>query len=249
MKRILSFAILSFALMAPVSAQTATEVLNKYIEAVGGRDAWEAVSSTHQKISVSVEIPQGVIVLDVEAWNIYPGYMAATQTLVSAPDGIPDISNRMFISPENSWMESAQGRQDITGNVAGALGGNAPALEQPLTEIDILASMDSVTVEMTGQEDIKGKPAYVISIDGDSPSKRFYDVESGLLVATEAAGPMGPMQMKISEYQDFDGLLKAFIQEGTMGPGTQTQALTLFEVDLDLTAEDLLALVDSGADN
>ncbi len=244
MKRILSLVLFSFLLLTSVRAQSATDVLNKYIEAVGGAEAWAAVESVHQQISVSLELPMGIIVLDVETWNVYPGYMAASQTLVSAPDGIPNISNKMFISPEGAWREDAQGRHDISGNLAAALGGNAPALDQPLTEVDILASMDSVSVELTGQQDVGGKPAHVLTIGGENPSKRLYDVESGLLVAIESQGPMGPVSMRISEYQDFDGLLKAFIQEGTMGPGSQTQALTLFEVDIGLTVDDILALVD-----
>lgn len=75
---------------------------------------------------MSVEIPQGIIVLDIETWNVYPGFMLATQKLVSGPEGLPDIGNTVFVSPEESWVQSAQGRQDITGNEAAAMGGNSP---------------------------------------------------------------------------------------------------------------------------
>ncbi len=111
--------------------------------------------------------------------------------------------------------------------------------------------MDTMTVDVLDQEEISGKMANVLSVDG---AKRYYDVESGMLVATEAPmGPIGMVLMKITEYMDVEGGLKvAFIQEGSMEAQgqsmTQTMAMTLFERNIGLTPEKLAEMAGVTAD-
>lgn len=51
---------------------------------------------------------------------------------------------------------------------------------------------------------------------------------------------MGPARVRVSEYQDVDGLKVPLIEEGNMGPGgKRTIAFTLYEVNTGLTADDL----------
>ncbi|MBO6575758.1 MAG: hypothetical protein JJ896_12210 [Rhodothermales bacterium] len=241
MKRFLSTGLLALAMVSVAAAQSAEDILNAHIEAVGGADAWAKVENSHTKMSVSVELPQGVIVLDVEAYQVYPGHFLAMQNLVSAPEGIPDISSTVFVSPDEAWVDNFQGRQDISENMAAALGGNMPNLNHPVQEVELLEQLD--TIEVSAQEEVNGKMAHVLTINGPVTTKRFYDVETGLLLATEATSPMGAVRMNVTEYQDYDGLKMAFIQEGQMGAmGKQTIAMTEFHTNIDLTAEKIAEL-------
>ncbi|MFT5142765.1 MAG: hypothetical protein ACI80V_001323 [Rhodothermales bacterium] len=253
MKRIFSFLVVALALVSTGSAQTAADVLAKHIEAVGGEEAWSGVTDRHAKISVSVEIPQGVLVLDVEVWNLYPGYALAKTTAVSVPEGIPDLSSTVYVTPEGGFGEGMQfqGRQDFEGPPPAAIIAGVPGFEGALEELGILASMDSVSVELTGQEEMNGKMAHVVEVGGVSPSKSYYDVESGLLIARSQQSMMGTIVMMVSEYQEFDGLQVALIQEGMAEAGgqsmSQTFAMTAHETNTGLTAEKLAEL--AGSDN
>ena len=253
MKRITLLAVFALVFVGSTVAQTATEILERHIEAVGGQEAWADVKDQHAQLSVSVELPQGVIVMDVELWTIYPGYVLAKQTAISVPDGFPDLSSVAYLTPEGGFAEGMGGRQEFDADsVPSSAGAGLPSSSHPLQELDILARMDTMTVDVLDQEEISGKMANVLSVDG---AKRYYDVESGMLVATEAPmGPMGMVLMKITEYMDVEGGLKVpFIQEGSMEAGgqsmTQTMAMTSFERNTGLTPEKLAEMAGATADN
>lgn len=252
MKRIILLALFAFVFVGSTVAQTAKEILERHIEAVGGQDAWADVTDQHAQLSVSVELPQGVIVMDVELWTIYPGYVLAKQTAISVPDGFPDLSSVTYLTPDGGYAEGMAGRQEFDAEtVPKSSDAGLPSSDHPLQELDILARMDTMTVEVLDQEELNGKMANVLSVDG---SKRYYDVESGMLVATEAPmGPMGMVLMKISEYMDVEGGLKVpFIQEGSMEAQgqsmTQTMAMTSFERNIGLTPEKLAEMAGVTAD-
>lgn len=245
MKRITLLAFVALFSVGTTFAQSATEILEKHVEAVGGADAWSQVEDRYAKLSVSLELPQGVIVMDVELWNLYPGYTLAKQTAVSVPDGFPDISSMAYMTPEGGFSEGPGGRQEFDAdNMPSTAGAGLPGSGAALDELGMLARIDSLTIEILDQTEVNGKLAHVLSIDG---AKRFYDVESGLLVAMEAPlGPMGMVMMEITEYMEFDGLQVAFIQEGSMEAQgqsiTQTMAMTAFETNTGLTPEKLAEL-------
>jgi hypothetical protein len=250
MKRITLLAVFALAFVGSTVAQSATEILERHIEAVGGKAAWDDVTDQYAKLSVSIELPQGVIVLDVELWTLYPGYSLTKQTAISVPDGFPDVSSVTYLTPEGGFAESMGDRQDFDADSVPS-GPGTPSSNHPLEELDILARMDTMTVDVLDQEELSGKMVHVLSVDG---SKRFYDVESGLLVAREAPmGPMGMVRMKISEYMDVEGGLKVpFIQEGSMEAGgqsmSQTMAMTSFEQNTGLTPAKLAEMAGVTAD-
>ncbi|NNE70400.1 MAG: hypothetical protein HKN29_08570 [Rhodothermales bacterium] len=254
MKRIFLLAFVAFLSVGTTLAQSATEILEKHVEAVGGTEAWSQVEDRYAKLSVSLELPQGVIVLDVELWNIYPGYTLAKQTAVSVPDGFPDISSMAYMTPEGGFAEGMGGRQEFDAdNMPANAGPGMPSSSAPVDEMGMLAQIDSLTIEVLEQQEMGGRMVNVLSVNG---AKRYYDAETGLLAAMESPiPPMGMAVMEIDEYMDYEGLKVAFIQEGTMDAGgqsiTQTMAMTEFKVNTGLTPEKLaeMAGVTEGAEN
>lgn len=93
------------------------------------------------------------------------------------------------------------------------------------------------TVECVGEEDIDGKPAYkvVLTPNAGTTVTAYFDKESGLLIRENlvAKTPQGdlPVEVKISEYKEVDGIKMPFQSEQTVL--TQILKTTISEVTHD----------------
>ena len=196
----------------------AQEIIDRHIEAVGGRKAIESLNSV--SIKGSITIPANGMSGTVEVFAARPNKTLVKTTLA----GIGDIAEGF--DGTVAWsMSPMTGPMLVTGeeleekkfyaNFDGALG--------------IASRYESIkTLEKTTFE---GKPVYKVALTrkGGADDIDFYDVESGLKVGSinERKNPMGTISVTsaYSDYKKFGDLLQPTVLTQTM---TGVQMVTRF---------------------
>jgi hypothetical protein len=206
------------SIAAPLSAQTATapapqakpaadlpaaeKIIERYIEAIGGRAALEAITSAHMKGTMSV--PSAGLSGTIEMWGAKPNKMLAKQSISGIGDAFEGFDGTV------AWSNSpVTGPMLLTGD----------QLKERAAEADFAASLNPTlrysamkTVEKTTFD---GKEAYKLSLtrrEGGKEDIDFYDVATGLKLGSinTRQTPMGNMTLTntLSDYQKFGGVLQ-----------------------------------------
>jgi hypothetical protein len=207
---------------APTVPSTATptvdQVLNRYIEATGGREAWQKVTSRVSKGTIEVASMNlsGTIELDEKA----PDMILSVITIAGASfrqafDGMVGWTD----DPENglreqSGAELAESRRDAD-------------FDFPL---DLKKLYTRLTV--TGIEKVGDRDAYVVEAaraEGD-PDRIFFDAATGLpaRIASHRHGPNGMIDSTedFEDFRDVDGLKLPFTIHEKTSDATLTIQIT-----------------------
>lgn len=198
---------------------TAETVLNKYLEAIGGRKAAENVKS--MRIKANAEM-QGMK-LDFMSLNTSKG-----QSLTEVSMGGMVLQKAVFDGEKGYMMAQGQKVENTEEQNA-----EAKIASQPFKELN------APNAKLVRAEQVNGKDTYVISF-GDKDSEYFYDKESGLLVqqsnTVEAMGQTIVSTVVYEDYKTVDGIKVPHSIKQSAGP----QELT-FKVNEVLINEDVPA--------
>jgi len=209
---------------AEAALPPAQSVIDRHIEAVGGREAIKAHSSVNIKGSIS--IPANGITGTIEVFAARPNKTLAKTNLAGIGEVMEGFDGKVAwsLSPMTGPMlatgeELAQKAFDA--NFDGALG--------------IAARYDAIkTLEKTTFE---GRPVYKIALTrkGGGDDIEFYDVETGLKAGgmIERKNPMGTISVTstLSDYKKFGDILHPTTMKQSM---TGVQVITTFtSVDYD----------------
>lgn len=208
----------------------AETVLDQYVEATGGKPAYEKLKNRVSKGKFELEGAnlKGTIV----AYQAPPNKMSATVDfgdfgkIVEGSDGT--IAWELNPITGDRVVEGDEKADKLLHNTFNG-------------EIHWKEMYDKV--ECTGVEDVDGKPAYkvVLTPKRGKPSTEFYDKASHLQVKTvmTAVSPMGEIKVEgyPSDYKKVDGVLIAF--KVTQKMLTQTIVVTMDEIkhNVDLPAD------------
>ena len=174
---------------------TASEVMNSYINAIGGRDLLESVSSLVQKADVTIPAPfkpQATIKQMVP--NKYSMKMEASM------NGQTMKLGGMSFDGETGYNEGPQGRNTLDEKVINdlkAVKGIFPELYYSEDEIELI-SINSIDF----------KDAYKVKItEGEKISYRYYSIDSGLLLSEEQQDDSNNItSQNYSDYRDVNGI-------------------------------------------
>jgi putative CocE/NonD family hydrolase len=211
----------------PSPPTTATAILDRYVEALGGRAALEKITSRLTKGTFAV--PER-------------GVSGPFETAVKPPK----FAMRVAVEPlmgqgydgEIGWdlNLSNAGLTTLTGDQAAGLRRQAD-LNRDLRLKDELEQ-----VQLAGMARVDGKPAYVLegTPTGLRRARFYFDVETGLLVRRDTLGPppqAAPIQIVFFEDQRLvDGVMVAF-RIRTQLPAS-TQLLTIESVRFNVAIDD-----------
>jgi len=184
----------------PVNMPTADQLIDHYIQAVGGAAAIEKISSREEKGVTTIAGKP----LRVDIFEQDPNRLAMVQHM-AAGDGVT-------VSNGHEGWSSLPGRpvRDMHGADLDAAQTDAD-LHFPLHIKQIFAELRVEYPEKIGDREV-----YVISgtREGQPPVKLYFDEESGLLerVVRYAASPLGlvPTQIDYSDYRNVDGVKTPF---------------------------------------
>ncbi len=210
------------AALAQTAAKTlpkADTILAQFVEATGGKGAYEKIKS--RVATGTIEVPAANIKGKIELSQAAPARFAMVTELgplgktIQATDG------------KTVWENSAiTGERELEGAEKEAFLLQA-AFNSELRWKELYAS-----VECAGIVDVEGKPAYKVvkTSKGGDPTTEYYDQASHLMVKETAItkGPMGEVSVDIypSDYKKVDGILM---------PLTVTQKVLNQEIVLKLT--------------
>lgn len=202
----------------------ARQLVDRYIEAIGGREAIMARTSTHTKGTFAM--PAMGLSGDLEVYSADPGKQL-TKVNIS---GIGEIRNGF--DGEVAWsMNPMEGPRVMEGMELAQVKDEA-APESTLRDPKLVESLE--TVEKTN---MNGQDCYKVRVVWKSGRESFdcYSVETGLIVAIQqkSESPMGTLDITVNmnDYKDFGGIkLPSRIVQQMMGA---EQVMTITSVDYD----------------
>lgn len=183
----------------------ANAVLNKYIEAIGGKDKVSKISSVILKYEAEA---MGAKVLVEEKRT------ADKFAQVTSMNGSPMMS----VVAKDSEMYMKQGGQKIPMPQA-MLDDLKPSIGV-FPELGFLASGKA---KLVGMEKVNDKDAYKVELPGSSMSvTSFYDVETGLKVkevsVINVMGQTQTQEAEFSDYKEVEGIKFPHAKLGSLGP-------------------------------
>jgi hypothetical protein len=204
------------------------QVLDKYVNAIGGRDAWLKVKS---RVSVGT--------IDVPAYNV----TGTVEVHQKAPDRVLTVvvvggqTIRHGSDGTIMWSDDPQnGIKEETGAAAASSKREADFYHQ----LDLKQIYSKITV--TGVDKVSGHDVYVVEAvapDG-STDKFFFDQTSGLLVRSISHHPAPDgsdtvYTADIEDYRDVDGLKIPFVSHQSSDQAQFTITWTEVKNNVDLT--------------
>lgn len=198
-----------------VAAQTPTAqaVVDRYVEAIGGRARIEAVQSRR----LVYEMNANGMSMSMEVRQTRPNLAAST---IQTPMG----EVRSGFDGETVYAVSPMGSQVLEGAQADEVRARA-AFDADVT----FAGYDAM--EVTGRGEHGGRPCWNVrmSVAGMAEATRCFDVETGLVLAITQTQGGTQVTALVEEYREFDGIrYPARTVADAMG---QTVVTTLQTVD------------------
>ncbi len=210
---------------------TAEQVLEKSIEASGGRAAMEKLTSMHA--TAMMEASATEMHAKVEVFSKAPN----KQLVIVNLESMGEIKQGVDGDSVWSYNPMAGGLQEVTGAAADDMK-RAAVFNAPLKWRTLYSK-----VELVGQESIGDRKAYVIRLIPltGSPDTHFFDADTFLMIrqAGKRATPQGEMELTVdlSDYHDVNGIKVPFHIKQKIG-GMGEMSLTMSEVKYNVPIED-----------
>lgn len=188
------------------AAQTADEVVEKHIAAIGGRAALGKLTSRILTGTITVTTPVGEFSGPIEVMNQAPN-KARTLINLEIP-GVGKITvDQRFDGMTGYAIDSFQGNRDITGDQLEAMrNGFFPTPFLNYKE-------NGIGIELTGKEKVGDREAYVLTLKAQTgpPVKNYIDAMTFLMmrqVITADVPPVGPLEQTtdFSDEREVDGV-------------------------------------------
>jgi hypothetical protein len=213
-----------------VSAQSADEIIAKYLAARGGLAKIKALKS--ERISGTISFgPDGdgsFVVERERPLKLHTELSLNGQTLIRTYDGKTSgwIYNPFAGIPAVEAMSQAE-----ISNIADEADFEGPFLDY---------KKKGNQVEFAGKEEVEGKPAYKLKLTNKNGEVRyfFFDVATGLLAKMLSTTKEGDKTVTIEtyfhDYREVDGLQYPFLVESNSDSTSQARKImaTLIEVDV-----------------
>ena len=182
-----------------VALPTAQEIFDRYAQAIGGRAAWEKLTSRVSRATVQVEGLDGTGTLLV--YERAPNLQYATITF---PNG---VVLREGFDGQAAWEQDPNG---LVKELDGARGADNRAEADFYSEIELGTLFPHART--AGRQTVDGRQAYVVegSIPGGTMRKLYFEVDTGLRFRTEvfenALSPSPTSVLHYDDYREIDGI-------------------------------------------
>jgi outer membrane lipoprotein-sorting protein len=219
------------------AAQTADDVIEKYLAAIGGRAALAKLTSRSTTGTITVSLPNGPVSGTIEILNQQPNKVRTVTKLdLSALNAGQVIREQRFDGTAGYTLDSLQGNREITGS-------QLDNMKNSMFPTPLLAYKErGATVELAGKEKVDGRDAYVLLFKPKTGSvvRQFLDAETYLpaRIAVKVDAPAGgevEQTTDLSDYRVVDGIKIPFaIRVSTAG---QSFAIAVSKVEHNVTID------------
>lgn len=179
---------------------TAQTILGSYIEAIGGKDAVEAVESVVMTAQAEIQGQK----IDLESKTTTEGKSSQTVSMMGNV-----LSKQVFDGTKGSVVAQGQ-KMDMTEEQMAA----AKAESNPFPELN------TKNARLLGIEQVEGKDAYAVALSDDTTA--YYDLETGLKVQSVQTVSQGGQTMTVptgySNYQEVQGVKFPYTITRSFGP-------------------------------
>jgi hypothetical protein len=225
----------------PAWAQTADEVIEKSVTALGGRESFGKLKSRRTTGTITLQTPAGDIAGTVEVLNALPN---KTRTLINADltslgAGALTIDQR-FDGTKGYVLDNLQGNRDITGDQLDNMRNTGfPHLFLKYKDLGIVA-------KLIGQEKVGDRDAYAIAFEPTTGStiRQFIDAETYLpiraviKVTVPQLGQDVEETSDVSDYRDVDGVKIPF--RLSVASNVQNYTIVITKVEHNTPIDDAL---------
>jgi hypothetical protein len=194
------------------SAQTADEVIEKYLTAIGGRAALGKLKSRVTTGTITLSTPGGDVSGPIEIVNQEPNRSRTVIKLDLSSFGAGQmVFDQRFNGTVGYVLDSLQGNRDITGNQLENMKNSS--FPNPFLNYKEMGA----TVELGGKEKVGDRDAYLLIFKprGGSVARQYFDAVSYLpvrLVVTVNTPQAGDVEQttEFRDYREVDGVKIAF---------------------------------------
>jgi outer membrane lipoprotein-sorting protein len=208
--RVTRFALVAIFLAGAqfASAQTADEVIEKSIAAMGGRAAFDKVKTRLATGELSIGTPAGDITGTVEMYGAAPNKQRTVIKADLSQFGAGQlVVDQRFDGTTGYAMDSMQGNREITGSQLENM--KAQAFPHPF--LNYKAS--GTSAKLGAKEQVGGRDMFVLTFQpaAGEPIKQYVDAETYLparTIITAEVPQMGKIEQMVdpSDYRDVDGV-------------------------------------------
>lgn len=222
------------------TAQTADEVVEKYLAALGGRAALAKLTSRSTVGTITVSLPNGPVSGSIEILNQQPNKARTLTKLDLTALGAGQIvREQRFDGTAGYILDSLQGNREITGN-------QLENLKNTMFPTPLLSYKErGATVELSGKEKVNGRDAYLLIYKPKtgSAARQFIDAETYLptrIVVKVDTPETGEVEQTtdLSDYREVDGIKIPFtINVSSAGQGF---SITVTKVEHNVKTDEAL---------
>jgi hypothetical protein len=231
--RVKSLALVAIFVLAAqaASAQTAEEVIEKSITAMGGRAALEKIKSRLVTGTLSIGTPAGDIAGTVEMYGAAPNKQRTViKADLSAFGAGALVIDQRFDGTVGYAMDTMQGNREITGSQLD----NMKAQGFPHPFLSYKAS--GMSVKLGPKEQVLGRDMFVLLFETTTgtPIKQYVDAETFLparTIITAEVPQMGKIEQMVdpTDYREQDGVKIA--HKMTLTNAMQSITMTFTKVE------------------
>ena len=206
--RVLTAVTLVLGCAVTAAAQTADEIVEKHIAALGGRAALGKLTSRKMTGTITISTPAGEFSGPLEVTNQAPNKTRTLINLDLTAVGVGKITiDQRFDGLTGYAIDTLQGNRDITGDQLEAM--RSGYFPSPLVNY----KETGIAVELAGKEKVGDRDAYALVLKSKTgPAiKQFIDAGSFLLirqVVTLDVPPVGALEQTtdFSDEREVDGV-------------------------------------------
>ena len=203
---------------------TASQIIEKYIDAIGGKQALESVKNITTKATGKAEAMGRKIEIAITTYQADGDKMCQEMSM----DG--RLMNKQVFDGQNGWAEAMGRTQDSEGKDLERQKESARLFPE------LFYTSPGFEIKLAGTEKINGNDAYKVEVKSPSGAfaNEYYDLVTGLKVRVVAVMEMqGQTIESVSDYSDYrpvDGIKFPFVMKQTVAG--QTIETTVDEIDL-----------------
>jgi outer membrane lipoprotein-sorting protein len=223
------------------SAQTADEIIEKHLTAIGGRAALSKLQTRVATGTIAISAQGADLAGPITLYNKAPNKARRYFTLDLSQFGAGEMVVDLRCDGKTAFQSNnLQGDRELTGRqLQDMLNGTFPT--------PLLAYKEAgAKAELTGKEKVEARDAFVVLFTpkAGSPSKLFFDAETYLLLRTvvradvpEAGGEL-ESTTDVSDYRQVDGIKVPFVIK--VVNSLQAITMTLAKVEHNTPIEDAM---------
>ena len=220
--RLLFTALFLFICIAAIHAETAEEIINKHIKAIGGIDVWKKITSVKLTGSVTAQGTE----INISMVGVQGKGVRQDITIMG-------MTGYSFLTPTEGWMYMPFNGQQK----AEAL--TADQVKESQDELDIQGELIDYklkghTVELIGKEDVEGTECWKLKITLKSGKVKteFFDPESFYLIREVSKNKAnGQEHEQVTNYSNFQKLPEGITVPMTIGSGMGELVVKKFEIN------------------